>query len=170
MHLLVDSFPSGLWSYSSNTKRKRYDIDDLTHNTSTHTVIIRTHTHQEEQVGIYTLIQITQKSYVYSCTHRTQKRSTKKNILYLNLQRHYFDEIATLQKHYEYRDRSPYYRSRIEDKIENITHIWFMNGMKTHSRQMLVEFLGLEITYNKYILKLGKIVSQDISKIDKLVH
>ena len=116
-----------------------------------------------------------------------EKKSNKKNILYLNLQRQYFDKIDRLQKRYEYRDRTPYYRSRIvvllpchwitspanallEDKVEHFTHIWFMHGMQTHSRQMLVEFLGLEKTHNKYVLKLGKIVSRDISTIDNLVH
>ena len=61
-------------------------------------------------------------------------------------------------------------KSRIEDKVDSITHIWFMNGMQTHSRQMLVKFLGLEKTHNQYALKLGDIVSRDISTIDKLVH
>ena len=45
-----------------------------------------------------------------------------------------------------------------------------MNGMQTNSRQILVEFLGLWISPEKYILKLGDIISQDIVEIDNLVH
>ena len=108
--------------------------------------------------------------YSNSCTHRKRNRPTKKGVLYLNIQSCYFDKISTRQKFYERRDRTQYYKSRIEEKAESITHIWFMNGMKTNSRQMLVEVLGLRITSTKYILQLGKIISQDISEIDNLVH
>ena len=82
----------------------------------------------------------------------------------------FFNQIATSRKLYEFRDRTSYYKSRIEDKVDSITHIWFMNGMQTNSRQMLVEFLGLLISPKEYILKLGKIISQDIVEIDNLVH
>ena len=79
--------------YSSNaneiqllSKRKRYDITYvLTHNTSTHTVIIRTHTHQEEQVGIYTLIQITRKSYMHTHAHTGRKKDQRKKTSYTSI-------------------------------------------------------------------------------------
>ena len=45
-----------------------------------------------------------------------------------------------------------------------------MNVMQKNSPQMFVEFLGLRISPKKYILKLGKIISQDIVEIDNLVH
>ena len=92
--------------------------------------------------------------------------------MYLNLEAKYFDEILEGDKTSEYRDRTYHYHSRIGDKIHLIKYIWFMNGMNTNSRQMLVEFQGLDNqdprSKKEYVLKLGRIVSVDPQKIARI--
>ena len=96
------------------------------------------------------------------------------NILYLNLEAEYFNEIIEGVKTSEYRDRTCHYHSRIGTKTHLIKYIWFMNGMNTNSRQMLVEFQGLDSTdprsTHEYVLKLGRIVSVDPLKIARIVN
>ena len=93
-------------------------------------------------------------------------------ILYLNLETEYFDEILEGDKTSEYRDRTIYYHSRIGTKTHLIKYIWFMNGMNTNSRQMLVEFQGLDSqdprSRREYVLKLGRIVTLDPKKIVRI--
>ena len=83
----------------------------------------------------------------------------------MNLEAEYFDKILRRQKFSEYRDRSYYYLSRIGSKKHIIKYIWFMNGMDTNSRQMLVEYHGLDNqdprSTHEYVLKLGRVVSVD---------
>ena len=75
-------------------------------------------------------------------------------ILHLNLYRKYFDAIVNGTKTIEYRDKTDYWKKRIEDREYDV--IKFRNGYATDAPIMLVEYKGYDIT-DRYELKLGKI-------------
>ena len=77
-----------------------------------------------------------------------------KKILHLNLYRKYFDEIADGTKTTEYRDKTDYWKRRIEGRKYDI--IKFRNGYAKDAPTMLVEYNGYDIT-DRYEIKLGKI-------------
>ena len=81
-------------------------------------------------------------------------------ILHLNLFRKYFDEIAEGTKTIEYRDRTEYWKKRIEHREYDI--IKFRNGYAKNAPTMLVEYKGYDIGWNgfseEYQIKLGKII------------
>jgi|TARA_R110000824_G_scaffold10719_1_gene46929 ASC-1-like (ASCH) protein len=76
-------------------------------------------------------------------------------ILHLNLFRKYFDEIVEGTKTIEYRDKTDYWKRRIEDKEYDV--IKFRNGYRKDAPTMLVEYKGYNIG-SEYELKLGKII------------
>ena len=78
-----------------------------------------------------------------------------KKILHLNLYRKYFDQIAEGTKTIEYRDKTDYWKKRIEDRDYDI--IKFRNGYAKDAPTMLVEYGGYDIT-DRYEIKLGKII------------
>ena len=82
-------------------------------------------------------------------------------ILHLNLYRKYFDQIAEGTKTIEYRDKTDYWKKRIEDKEYNI--IKFRNGYAKNAPTMLVEYNGYDIT-DRYEIKLGKITEVNYGK------
>ena len=84
-----------------------------------------------------------------------------KKILHLNLYRKYFDAIADGTKTTEYRDKTDYWKKRIEDKEYDI--IKFRNGYAIDAPTMLVEYKGYDIT-DRYELKLGKITEVNYGK------
>lgn len=96
------------------------------------------------------------------------KKIERKNILYLNLKREYFDKILAREKLREYRNNTPYYHSRIGQKRGVIKYIWFMNGMHANARQMLVVCEKIQLNRQKYILYLGAIISADPKQIKNL--
>ena len=75
-------------------------------------------------------------------------------ILHLNLFRKYFDQIASGYKIFEYRDKTDYWKKRIENREYDI--IKFRNGYSKNAPTMLVEYKGYTIG-EEYELKLGKI-------------
>ena len=86
-----------------------------------------------------------------------------KKILHLNLYRKYFDAIVNGTKTIEYRDKTDYWKKRIEDREYDI--IKFRNGYAKDAPSMLVEHKGYgEVirTGNgvgvEYEIKLGKII------------
>ena len=79
-------------------------------------------------------------------------------ILYLNLYRKYFDAIVNGTKTIEYRDKTDYWKKRIEGKEYDI--IKFRNGYAKDAPTMLVEYNGYDIT-DRYEIKLGKILGVD---------
>ena len=81
-----------------------------------------------------------------------------KKILHLNLYRKYFDAIVNGTKTIEYRDKTDYWKRRIEDKEYDI--IKFRNGYAKDAPTMLVEYNGYDIT-DRYEIKLGKILGVD---------
>lgn len=82
------------------------------------------------------------------------------DVLHLNLVRKYFAQIAARTKRIEYRDCSPYWRQRLENRHYKV--IQFRNGYATKAPEMLVEFRGLR-RYGKgrnayYAIRLGRIL------------
>ena len=75
-------------------------------------------------------------------------------ILHLNLYRKYFDAIANGTKTIEYRDKTDYWKKRIEGREYDI--IKFRNGYAKDAPTMLVEYKGYNIG-KEYELKLGKV-------------
>lgn len=81
-------------------------------------------------------------------------------ILHLNLYKEYFDLIAKGKKKTEYRDITPYWQKRIENR--QYDEINFRNGYRKDAPFVRVEYLG----YKKrkyYELKLGKILELQTS-------
>jgi hypothetical protein len=70
-------------------------------------------------------------------------------VLHLNLHRKFFAAIAARMKRVEYRERTPYWRQRLENR--DYEFIQFRNGYATAAPEMLVEFRGV-----KKIRKWGK--------------
>ena len=84
-----------------------------------------------------------------------------KKILHLNLYRKYFDDIADGTKTTEYRDKTDYWKRRIEGRKYDI--IKFRNGYAKDAPTMLVEYNGYDIT-DRYEIKLGKITEVNYGK------
>ena len=82
----------------------------------------------------------------------------EEEVLHLNLYRKYFDAIANGTKTIEYRDKTDYWKRRIEGREYDI--IKFRNGYATDAPTMLVEYNGYDIT-DRYEIKLGKILGVD---------
>jgi hypothetical protein len=81
-------------------------------------------------------------------------------ILHLNLHREWFAAIVAKTKRIEYRSRTPYWKTRLENRKYDV--IQFRNGYATDAPEMLVEFLGVR-RYGKgrkacYAIRLGKIL------------
>ena len=79
----------------------------------------------------------------------------EQKILHLNLYRKYFDEIAEGTKSIEYRDKTDYWKRRIENRKYDI--IKFRNGYAKDAPTMLVEYKGYTVG-KEYELKLGKVL------------
>jgi hypothetical protein len=65
----------------------------------------------------------------------------QKSILHLNLHREWFAAIVAKTKRIEYRRRTPYWKTRLENRKYDV--IQFRNGYATKAPEMLVEFLGV---------------------------
>ena len=80
-------------------------------------------------------------------------------ILHLNLYRKYFDAIVNGTKTIEYRDKTDYWKKRIENREYDI--IKFRNGYAKNAPTMLVEYKGYSLNHTEigeqYELKLGKV-------------
>ena len=89
-----------------------------------------------------------------------------KKILHLNLYRKYFDAIVNGTKTIEYRDKTDYWKKRIEGREYDI--IKFRNGYATDAPTMLVEYKGYKVGFNgigeEYRIKLGKIIEVNYGK------
>ena len=82
------------------------------------------------------------------------------DILHLNLHREWFAQIATKKKRIEYRKRTAYWKTRLENRHYDV--ILFRNGYATRAPEMLVEFCGLRRYGNGqnayYAIRLGRIL------------
>jgi hypothetical protein len=77
-------------------------------------------------------------------------------LLRLTLHRRYFAEIAARTKHTEYRERKPYWKSRLEGREYDA--ILFRNGYARNAPEMLVEFRGVRRSGKDYAIRLGRIL------------
>ena len=90
-----------------------------------------------------------------------------KKILHLNLYRKYFDAIVNGTKVFEYRQKTDYWKKRIEGREYDI--IKFRNGYAKDAPTMLVEYKGYNIGFNvlceeKYMINLGKVIEVNYGK------
>jgi ASC-1-like (ASCH) protein len=79
-----------------------------------------------------------------------------KSVLHLNLRRKYFAQIAAGTKHVEYREQTPYRKTRLEKRDYDL--IKFRNGYATKAPEMFVEFCGVRKGRRKYDIRLGRIL------------
>ena len=84
-------------------------------------------------------------------------------ILHLNLYRKYFDAIAGGTKTIEYREKTDYWKKRIEGREYDI--IKFRNGYAKDAPTMLVEYKGYNVG-EEYELKLGKVTEVNYGRKD----
>ena len=81
-------------------------------------------------------------------------------ILHLNLHREFFAQIAAGTKRIEYRERTAYWKTRLENRQYDV--IQFRNGYATKAPEMLVEFWGVRKDgkgrNGYYAIRLGKIL------------
>lgn len=90
------------------------------------------------------------------------KKATKPpTILHLNLHRQFFADIAAKTKRIEYRERTTYWRKRLEGRHYDI--IQFRNGYATKAPEIQVKFLGVKKVKKwgaqYYAIQLGRILS-----------
>ena len=80
--------------------------------------------------------------------------------LHLNLHREWFAAIVAKTKRIEYRRRTAYWKTRLENRKYNV--IQFRNGYTTDASEMQVEFRGVRRIKkdgkNVYAIRLGKIL------------
>jgi hypothetical protein len=86
--------------------------------------------------------------------------NSKAAILHLNLHREFFAQIAARTKRIEYRDQTPYWRTRLEGRKYDVIH--FRNGYVSKAPLMVVQFRGLR-RYGRgrsayYAIRLGRIL------------
>jgi hypothetical protein len=83
-----------------------------------------------------------------------------KSILHLNLHREWFAAIADGSKTIEYRDRTPYWKRRLEGRTYDV--IQFRNGYATKAPELLVEFRGVRRIRKGgrpvYAIRLGRVL------------
>lgn len=80
--------------------------------------------------------------------------------LHLNLHRQFFAQIAAGTKRIEYRDGTPYWQRRLENRPYDVIH--FRNGYAKLAPEMQVEFLGVR-RYGTgksgyYAIRLGRVL------------
>jgi hypothetical protein len=87
-------------------------------------------------------------------------------ILHLNLLRHWFDEIAARRKREEYREFTPFWRTRLEDREYDF--IEFRNGYATDALRMRVQIAGITTRgrggNKEFVIKLGRIIGRPTRK------
>ena len=79
-----------------------------------------------------------------------------KSILYLTLEREWFDDIARGLKNEEYRELKDYWKTRLEGRTYDIVR--FRNGYATDAPVMDVDFLGVDKREDCEAIRLGKIL------------
>jgi len=83
-----------------------------------------------------------------------------KSVLHLNLRRKHFADIIARTKKTEYREYTPYWRRRIENRKYDVIH--FRNGYATKAPEMFVEFRGYRIQgkgrEKEFAIRLGRIL------------
>ena len=80
------------------------------------------------------------------------------DVLHMILMKDPFDRILSGVKRIEYRYKTYYWKTSLENKKFDKIH--FRNGYQKDARQMIVEHKGMDIT-NQYEIKLGKILKTE---------
>jgi ASC-1-like (ASCH) protein len=82
------------------------------------------------------------------------------SFLHLNLRREWFAAIASNRKKIEYRDRTAYWKTRLENRRYDA--ICFRNGYATKAPEMWVEWRGVRkygtARHGYYAIRLGRIL------------
>ena len=84
------------------------------------------------------------------------------NILKIVIKGEYFDLIAAKKKKIEYRETSPFWRSRLYDNLgkkRSYDKIEFINGYNKNARRMVVKYEGFNKKRELYHILLGEILS-----------
>ena len=84
------------------------------------------------------------------------------NILKIVIKGEYFDLIAAKKKKIEYRETSPFWRSRLYDNLgkkRSYDKIEFINGYNKNARRMEVKYEGFNKKGELYHIFLGEILS-----------
>lgn len=87
----------------------------------------------------------------------------KQKILHLTLMKKWFIEILEGRKVEEYRDIKPYWTKRLFDSNGNVKDydvIIFRNGYAKDALEMKVEFKGVRVEKDKYVILLGNILEK----------
>jgi ASC-1-like (ASCH) protein len=88
-------------------------------------------------------------------------RTKFKSILHLNLHREFFAAIAAGTKRIEYRQRTAYWRRRLEGREYDV--IQFRNGYATKAPLMLVEYRRYRVQgkgrNKEFAIRLGRILN-----------
>jgi len=83
-----------------------------------------------------------------------------KRILHLNLHREFFAQIVARTKRTEYRQRTAYWKTRLENRKYEV--IQFRNGYAKDAPEMLVEWRGVRRIRKwgkpQYAIRLGRIL------------
>ena len=82
--------------------------------------------------------------------------------LYLVMQKKWFDEILSGRKTIEYRDDTPFYRSRLtkDGQFRNYNHVIMQVGYHAEAQRMTVEIEKV-ILADCFEIHLGKIIEQN---------
>lgn len=83
----------------------------------------------------------------------------EKRILRLTLYRRHFNHIAIGAKKDEFRDRTPYWIARLEDRTFDEVH--FHNGYGAGAPFMRVEWLGMTAYSTFFAIHLGRVLELD---------
>lgn len=98
---------------------------------------------------------------------KPKKTLPSDRILHLNLKSRWFDEIAAGTKLEEYRDFTPYWKTRLADREYDA--IEFRNGYAPDARRMRVEFRGLTTkgrgAERQFVIQLGRIVVRPTRRV-----
>lgn len=99
-----------------------------------------------------------------------------KKILFLTLEKEFFDLIQSGQKDWEYRDYKEFFITRLmnpDKTLKSYDYILFQNGYRKNARQMLVEFKGVKIvkerqglfkTKKGFEISLGNVIDKESAK------
>jgi hypothetical protein len=77
------------------------------------------------------------------------------------IKKEWFDKIKSGEKTTEYREKKPFWDSRLKDKQGNYIkydRIEFINGYVKNARRMITGFGGVSLYGKVYHIKVGKII------------
>jgi hypothetical protein len=90
-------------------------------------------------------------------------KTSEKGTLKIVIKGEWFDKIAAKEKVIEYRDITPFWRSRLYDKEGNkrdYEFIEFINGYNKDARRMITEFKGFEKKDGYFQIYVGEIIKK----------